>query len=88
MSRDKNRIVVSEIYADSSSSPKPYSGRLFDIMQSVEIRLVASVGNKSSFITIAGNVDCHVSCSYAEKPNNSGCYSLKEGWAAIFKPPS
>lgn len=70
MSRDKNRIVVSESYADSSSSPKPYSGRLFDIMQSVEIRLVASLGNKSSFITIAGNVDCHVSCSYSEKPSN------------------
>ncbi len=67
----KNRIVVSQRYADSSSSPKPYSGRLYDVLQGVEIRLVASIGNKSSYITLAGNGRCHVSCNYSKKPSDS-----------------
>lgn len=64
-------LKVSKHYAESSSSVKAYSGRLFEALQQIEIRIVAQLGNKRTHITIAGNADCSLSgCRYKERPNS------------------
>jgi len=71
MRGQRDRIYIKERYVDASHSRKPYSARLFDKLQSVEIQIVATLGNKKGHITIAANVSCHVTCSYSEKPNDT-----------------
>ncbi len=71
MRNDKNRLVISERYAESSTAIKPYTGRLYSELQKVELSIEVSLGNKKGTIIIAGNASCHVSCSYSENASDS-----------------
>lgn len=61
---DGKRLQLRKRDAESSSSPKPYSGRLFSDLLNVESTLVVSLGNKSASILIAGRFRCSVGCRY------------------------
>lgn len=72
----KNKIIISQYDADSPSSKSPLSKPLYDVLQGIGVNLVATVGSKTGHLVIAGNVDCHVSCSYSEAPERSWMLQL------------
>lgn len=61
---DGKELRLSKRNAESSSSPKPYSGRLFSDLLNIESTIVVSLGNKSASLLIAGRFRCFVSCNY------------------------
>jgi hypothetical protein len=71
MRNDKNRLVISKRYAESSTAIKPYTGRLYSELQKLELSIEVSLGNKKGTIIIAANASCHVSCSYSENASDS-----------------
>tara|TARA_R110001583_G_scaffold185897_1_gene346246 strand:- start:6576 stop:7898 length:1323 start_codon:yes stop_codon:yes gene_type:complete len=73
----KDAIYIREINADASDSRKPYSARLYDKLQGIEILIVAALGNKKGHLTIASNVSCGGSCAYSKKPSKR--------WMALVK---
>lgn len=70
-------IEINERNADASDSKSPFSGRLYDELQKIDLRLVATIGSKSGHVQLAGNMDCHVSCRYSERPNEEWKIQVK-----------
>jgi len=61
---DGKEIQLRKRDAELSSSPKPYSGRLFNDLLNIESTIVVSLGAKSASLLIAGQFRCFVSCNY------------------------
>lgn len=72
----KNKIIITQSAADSPNSRSALSKRLYDVLQGMQVDLVATVGSKTGRLVIAGNVDCHVTCSYADHPERSWMLQL------------
>jgi len=71
MISNNNRIVVNKGPVESSSAIKPYSGRLFNELQKIEIYIEVLLGRRKAKLVIAGNANCFVSCSYVEGKGDS-----------------
>ena len=69
LSLSGGEVKIRKYHAESSSAVKPYSGRLFEALQKIEIEIEVSLGRKMSKLVIAGNANCFVSCDYSQKPS-------------------